>query len=308
MSFIRSAMAVFRALAIAAACAVAAFGVLAVLDPFAPAPAPSAAPGGATAALQGRIAALRLAISDDEAALRRAGVAAADTASRLQIEAQIAAASERRDLTLRQAEAIRAGLRAGTTLSALAAIRDSTMVGQLLSRQAALEAQIATESARLRASHPTMRALLAQRDAVALQIRQEAANIAAALDAEAALDASQIARLEAALPAGTSAAPAADRATREAALAARRAELDRLVDAYFDIPAETAVAPGRAEPFRPLNLGLAGAAGLALLVVQFAFRRARRRPAEHDELAAWAADPDPETAPETAVAPLRRAS
>ena len=95
-----------------------------------------------------------------------------DAASRAQHEAQLAAATERRDLALRHAEAIRTSLDAGVTPSSLAEIRDSVVIGQLLTQQVALDATIATEGARLRGNHPTMRALTAQRTALVTQIRR----------------------------------------------------------------------------------------------------------------------------------------
>lgn len=203
-----------RGTLIAAATGAAAFGLLVVFQPFGSAvtvdPAAITADGPGTA-LKSRIEAQRLALRDTETALSAADatVPSASAATRAQYETQIAAATERRDLSLRHAEAIRRALQDGTALSSLAGIRDSVMVGQLLSQQAALDGKIALESARLKANHPTMRALNAQRVALTSQIEQQAASIATALETEAGLDDAQIALLEAQRPsAETSPAPA----------------------------------------------------------------------------------------------------
>jgi len=188
-----------RALVIAAATGAAAFGLLVVFQPFgktAPTAAVTVTGSPEATALQGRIEALRVALRDSETALDAAkatsATASPDAASRAQYDAQIAAATERRDLALRHAEAIRTSLDAGVTPSSLAEIRDSVVIGQLLSQQVALDARIATDGARFRANHPTMRALTAQRNALTIQIGQEAANIAAALESEAKIDDAQI--------------------------------------------------------------------------------------------------------------------
>lgn len=310
----------FRGTLIAAATAAAAFGLLAVFQPFARAPEPVAVVAdnaGAQAALQGRIEALRLSLRDTETAIGDAsavsgGAAPTSDANRMQYEAQIAAATERRDLALRHAAAIRAELEAGGSVSSLTGIRDSVVIGQLLSQLAALEAQIAIEGARLLAAHPTMRALNAQRASLQTQIRQEATNIAAALEAEAKLDNAQIALLQGQLPAMASAAAPADTSALEAKAAAQRAELDRLVDAYFNIPPATADRTAVAsDPFSLPNRIVIGVAAFAAIAAQvlLAFRR-RRTEREAEDMAAWEADEDPELEADliSEPEPLRRAS
>ncbi|HZY69072.1 MAG TPA: hypothetical protein VFE52_10810, partial [Devosia sp.] len=197
-----------RALLIAAATAAAAFGLLVVFQPFdSPAPGTtdtvSATGSPAAVVLASRIETVRIALRDSEAQLETAQAtdaapptASSDSTLTAQYQAQIAAATERRDLARRHAEAIRTSLDAGVTPSSQAAIRDSVVVGQLLSQQATLDAEIAEQRARLQTNHPTMRALTAQRSALTTQIRQEAANIAAALEAEARIDDAQIELLE----------------------------------------------------------------------------------------------------------------
>jgi succinoglycan biosynthesis transport protein ExoP len=312
-----------RALVLAAATGVAAFGLLVVFQPFGRAvtePAAVTVSGSpAATALQRQIEALRIDLRDAEAArdAAKASALAAPSpaaASRGQYEAQIAAATERRDLALRHAEAIRASLEAGVTPSSLASIRDSVVIGQLLTQQVTLDAQIAVEGARLRANHPTMRALNAQRTALAGQIRQEASSIAAALEGEARIDDAQIALLEAELPKLLEATPApADTSGLELRTVTLRAELDSLVDAYFNIPPATAATaqPATIDPLNASNLAVVGVAAVAALLFQIllAARRRRPEPAEPAEtdVAAWAEDRDPEFGLEEPE-PLRKAS
>ena len=313
----------FRALLIAAATGAAVFGLLVVFQPFGKAPAAPAAMtvsgSPAAAALQQRIEAARVALRDTETALDAAKTAPAspspDAASRAQYEAQIAAATERRDLALRHAEAIRTSLEAGVTPSSLAAIRDSVVIGQLLTQQVALDAQIATEGARLKGNHPTMRALTAQRNALKDQIRQEASSIADALEAEARIDDAQIKLLEAQAPSFAATPPAADTAALETMAAAQRAELDGLVDAYFNIPPATVTTtplPAEAaNPLSALNLAVVAIAAVAALLFQTwlaAGRRRRTATAAVADEAAWVDDDDPETILVEEPEPLRKAS
>lgn len=309
-----------RALLIAAATGAAAFGLLVVFEPFGKTAAPAAVTitGSAEAtALQGRIEALRLALRDTETALDRAatnaGAISPDAATRAQYEAQIAAATERRDLARRHAEAIRASLNAGVTPSSLAEIRDSVVIGQLLARQGALDAQIAVEGARFKANHPTMRALSAQRTALTTQIRQEAASIASALEAEAKIDDAQINLLEEQLPTLAQSPVAADTSALETRAAAQRAELDSLVDAYFNIPpAVTTSAPAArsADPLSLTNIAVVGVAAIAALLFQFVLATRRRQSprATAADVAAWDDDHDPEIVIAEEPEPLRKAS
>ena len=314
----------FRALVIAAATGGAVFGLLVVFQPFGKPPAPPAAVtvsgSPAAAALQREIEDARVALRETEASLEAAKVAptgiSPDAASRAQYEAQLAAATERRDLALRHAEAIRTSLDAGVTPSSLAEIRDSVVIGQLLTQQVTLDATIATEGARLRGNHPTMRALTAQRTALVTQIRQEAVNIASALEAEAKIDDAQIKLLEEQMPALSSSSPAAvDTAALEVAVAAQRAELDTLVDAYFNIPPATVTATtgsaAPADPLSALNIAVVGVATIATLLFQIVLASRRRRPARElsaADVAAWEADHDPEIVVVEEPEPLRKAS
>jgi hypothetical protein len=310
-----------RALVIAAATGAAAFGLLAVFQPFgktAPTAAVTVTGSPEATALQGRIEALRVALRDSETALDAAkatsATASPDAASRAQYDAQIAAATERRDLALRHAEAIRTSLDAGVTPSSLAEIRDSVVIGQLLSQQVALDARIATDGARFRANHPTMRALTAQRNALTIQIGQEAANIAAALESEAKIDDAQIKRLESELPRLAQAQTPADTSTLETKVAAQRAELDTLVDAYFNIPPATVTAtsatPDAADRLSVMNLAVVGVAAVAAILFQLLLAASRRRgpQAAEADVAAWQSDSDAEDVIAAEPEPLRRAS
>lgn len=312
-----------RALLIAAAAGAAVFGALVVFQPFGKVPATSTAVTvtgtPAADALEGQIEAARVSLRETEAALDNvksdaptAGLSPAANV-RTQYEAQIAAATERRDLALRHAAAIRESLDAGVTPSSLATIRESVVIGQLLTQQSVLDAQIAVEGTRFRANHPTMLALNAQRNALATQIRREAAAIATALESEAKIDDAQIKLLEEQLPAETVDAPVPDTAALEAQLAAQRAQLDGLVDAYFNIPAATVSAPAQpAQPdlLSPLNLLVVGVAAAAAILFQILLTLRRRREPEPtaEDVAAWEEDSDPEIVVVEEPAPLRKAS
>jgi hypothetical protein len=312
-----------RGLVIAAATAGAAFGALVVFEPFGRAPPPvpaEVATAPASLALQQRIEELRLSLRDTEMALDAATSApTGDSATRAQYEAQIAAAIERRDLARRHAEAIRESLDAGVTPSSLAAIRDSVVIGQLLAQQSALDAQIAIDGARFRSNHPTMLALNAQRNSLVTQIRREAANIASALESEAKIDDAQIKLLEAQLPTEVAQPSAPDTSLLEAKAATQRAELDSLVDAYFNIPPAAATVPvpsASAEPFSIASLAVVGVAFAAAMLFQIllAIRRPRRpaipeaAAADEDDIEAWDADQDPEVVIDDEPIPLRKAS
>lgn len=305
-----------RGLMIATATAGAAFGALVVFEPFGrtvgPAPAISST-SPASLALQQRIEAIRLSLRETGQAIEDASAAPAsgDAATRAQYETQIAAATERRDLALRHADAIRKSLDAGVTPSSLAAIRDSVVIGQMLTRQATLDAQIAVDSARLRANHPTMRALNAQRDALTTQIRQEAASIASALESEAAIDNTQIKLLQAQLPA-LAPADTTDIASLEARDKAQRIELDGLVDVYFNIPAGVTTAPAAAprNDLRLVNLLVVGLVALLALLLQIILAARRRRVPIAADLANWRGDHDASTVPSSGpvIEPQRKAA
>lgn len=291
-----------RGALISLATAAVAFGAVAVFHPFEPAAAPSlAAPskGAEAKALEGRIEALRMALRAAEAnSAAPAAIPTADSASRVQFEAQIAAAAERRDLATRHAKSIRDALATGLAISSFAKIRDSVVIGQMLSQQAALDAQIAIEGTRLRANHPTMRALLAQSASLATQIRQEATNIAAALESEAQLDDKQVSLLQSQMPAQSAAIVEPGPPISGATLAAQRAELDQLVDTYFNIPPAATVTPNASrDPVTSVTLGAAILAGLAAAVMQIALAARRRRRAQDANIKAWREDHDPDLGP-----------
>lgn len=310
---------VFRSLAISAATGALVLGVLVALHPFdTTVAAVTASP--ALSALETQIAQARDALRQTETALASVNGASqlAGPSGTGALDAQLAAAIDRADLARRHAQAIRDALASGREVASLAEIRDSVVVGQLLAQRSALEAEIAEQGARLGPSHPTMRALEAQRRALLAQISAQAAAIATALEAEATIEDSEISRLRSAL--GT---PDAPTNTGDPIVDLRRkadlqqAELDRLMDAYF----QEKSAPGTVlrDPLagitNPINLLCAGLAALAALVIQLAIglerRQARRR--ANADLDAWVADQDTIAALTTPVAPLpktelRRAS
>lgn len=312
----------FRALVLAAAAAGAALGLLAVFHPFAP---PSATAivtsGGDSDALRHRIDTARAGLADIQTALdnvngRAVAVSPSgpDTSLRAQYEAQIADAIERRDLARRQAAAIREAMKLGLPIASLAGIRESVVIGQLLARQAALDAQIAEQGARFKKSHPIMRALFAQRDSLAVQIRAQAASIVAALESEAELDDKQIAVLQTQLGTAAAAFPSLPtvNSTLAAKAAAQRAELDILMDAYFKLPSATAVASPSAPALLTLpNLLVVAVAGIAALTFQIALVRRRHARDSVADMAMWEDDVEPELPieyPEPVAVPLRRAS
>jgi hypothetical protein len=306
-----------RALLIAAATGAAVLGLLVVLHPFeAVRPAVAVTADPAADALRAKIADARDALAHTEAALRNvngpsSAIGPDVSNDSAQLEVQSAATTERRDLALRHAQAIRAALKSAADLGALAEIRDSVVIGQLLTQRAALDAQVAEQGARLKPIHPTMRALNAQKAALAAQVRAEAASIATALEAEAKLDDAQLKQLQSRLGGPTTTAAAPDAGTLAARASAQRTELDGLVDSYFDLAPKAVGASGSpANILSPLNLFVAAIAAIAAAMFQLglALRRRRLRRQATADLARWHRDHDPELPAEPAMPELRRAS
>jgi hypothetical protein len=301
--FLLSALSgLLRAVAVAAATGAAVFGLLVVFHPFAPPALPAAVTVDATTSdvLRTRIDAARTALRQTEAALgappgQSLAVGPSPSVARDQLESQLADAVERRDLALRHAKAIRDVLTAGLDVSSLAGIRDSVVVGQLLAQQAALDQKLAEQGARLKANHPVMRALQAQRNALTIQITSEAASIATALESEAKLDDAEVKMLQSQLgasPARAAVATPSVKPSLETQLSTQRAELDGLMDAYFGLkPATAALAAPNL--LSPLNLLTIAVAALAALIFQAALslRRARQR-REAADIARWRDDRD----------------
>jgi uncharacterized protein involved in exopolysaccharide biosynthesis len=303
-------------LLLAAATAAAAFGMLVAFRPLDGTPPPR--PSTGNPALHAKIDSARAALRETETALNSAAVGAtsiAAPADSTQLEAQIAAATERRDLALRHAQAIRDGLEAGGILASLAEVRDSVVVGQLLSQQAALDAELAEQGARLKPSHPTMRALLAQKRSLVAQISAQAAAIADALDSEAKMDDEQINNLQSQLaaipPAPAKALPQSTQALTAKA-ASQRAELESLMDSYLQPPGAATVSPAP-NLLGPLNLLVVAVAFAAAILFRIALVLRRARRDRSADIARWQADHDPETITEPPSvsepdAVLRRAS
>jgi uncharacterized protein involved in exopolysaccharide biosynthesis len=281
-----------RAAALAAAAGVAAFGLLVLFHPFGPQGVAPALTNGDMAALHTRIDAARIALQATETALAAQPPAAVSALPDAQLPAQIAAVTDRRDVAARDAEAIRAALKARADVSSLAEIRDSAVIGQLLAQQADLDSQLAEQGAKLKANHPTMRALAAQKSALASQVEAQAAAIASALEAEARLDDAQLKTLQprlAVLPASPT-----NTAALTAEATAQRAELDGLIDSYFGAPPVAAPVGAKPDWLNPLNLLVAAIACVATLVGQLLLAIRRRRLARQADLARWRADADPE--------------
>jgi len=324
MSFRGAIVGSVRGVLIAIATGGAALGLLAVFHPFAPPPltATLAIPPGSSAAdvLQQKIGAARDTLRQTQQALDnvKGGSLAVSSGAPAagEFDAQIAAAIERRDLAGRHAQAIRDALKSGTDLGSLAGIRDSVVIGQLLSRQTALDAQIAEQGARFKPNHPVMRALAAQKAALVDQVKAEAASIASALESEAKLDDAQI-RLLQSQSSGAPASVAGD-TNNAAALGARRdaaqTRLDQLLDAYFSLRPGSAATLGASSAgpdnlLSPLNLFVVAVAALVAMIGQIGFALRRRRlHREALDLALWTHDRDPEHAPEPAVAAHPRQS
>ena len=311
----------FRGLLLAAATAGAVFGLLVVFHPF-DAAGTNDGPFGSPAAtaLQQQIEAARIVLAATEAALDNVkaetpGATPSAESGNAQYGAQIAAATERRDLALQHAAAIREALKSGLPVASLADIRDSVVIGQLMSQQAALDAQIAEQGARFKANHPVMRALNAQHTALAAQIGDKATSIALALEAEAKLDDAQIKLLQTRLDGLAvvgGATSTADPAAMQARAVAERTELDRLMDAYFRLqPVEAAQQPATAS-LNPLNFVVIAVAAIAAILFQIVLAAGRRTPpAPARDLSAWAEDREARTEPVATPQPapaLRHAS
>jgi len=313
MSFSSSVSAATRAVLIAAATGAAAFGLLVVLHPFVgPTLAPPAIGTPASDAIEQQIETTRDALRRTEAAVAALSTSQSSTLPNpsAQLDAQIAATTERRNLAQRHAEAIRVALKAHTDLNTLAEIRDSTVIGQFLARLSTLEATIAEQRTHFKPNHPIMRALTAQRAALLVQINNEAANIATSLETEAKLDDAQVKQLQtqrSAIPVTTDTG-LADLTSLQAQAAAQRAALDALMDSYFGLP-HTTPAP-RIDPIlsalSPLNLFVAAIAALAALAAQIGFALRRRRLRLENDLTRWRHDRDLENAPEPVVATVLR--
>ena len=305
-----------RGVLIALATGGAALGLLAVFHPFAPLPlsASLAIPSGSNAAevLQQKIDTARDTLRRTEAALDAAKPTSLSVSSTAptgaELDAQIAAATERRDLALRHAQAIRDAIKSGADLGSLAEIRDSVVVGQLLGQEAALDAQIAEQGARFKPTHPVMRALLAQKTALLDQIKAEAAGIATALESEARLDDAQVKLLQS--NGGGISSPAssipADTTTLVTQREVEQTQLDQLLDAYFSLKpgsnSDVIAASDSSTLSSPLNLFVIAVAFVAALVMQIGLGLRRRRlHREALDMALWTADSDPERAPEPVV-------
>ncbi|KQT51620.1 hypothetical protein ASG47_01665 [Devosia sp. Leaf420] len=102
---------------------------------------------------------------------------------------QITSAQERKNTAQSRAAVIRGLLERGQPIESIADARNSTVIQQLSQEKARLQGQLAQLSATLLSNHPTVRALNAQIAELDTRINQEGYRVAAALEAEAQVEA-----------------------------------------------------------------------------------------------------------------------
>lgn len=109
---------------------------------------------------------------------------------------QITSAQERKNTAQSRAAVIRGLLERGQPIESVADARNSTVIQQLSQEKARLQGQLAQLSATLLSNHPTVRALNAQIAELDTRINQEGYRVAAALEAEAQVEADLEASLQ----------------------------------------------------------------------------------------------------------------
>ena len=105
------------------------------------------------------------------------------------IATQITTSQERKNTALSRASLIRGLIDQGQPIEGVADVRNSLVIQQLSQEKARLQGELAQRSATLLSSHPTIRALSAQVAELDNQITQEGRRVAAALEAEAQIEA-----------------------------------------------------------------------------------------------------------------------
>lgn len=200
------------------------------------------------------------------------------------VSSQIAEAQARRNSAEARAKVVRDLIAAGQPLDGVADVQKSGVVQGLLQTKAGLSAELAQKSTTLLANHPTIKALRSQIAAIDSQIATEGAKVAAALDAEAKVEADLEQRLRgelerARLTAGDAAANGVTLVGLEREAQAQRDLLDSYLARYADgvsrggstapadvrLVSEATPAAEPASPNVPLTLA---AVGLAALVLQ----------------------------------------
>lgn len=109
---------------------------------------------------------------------------------------QITSAQERKNTAQSRAAVIRSLLERGQPIESVADAGSSTVIQQLSQEKARLQGQLAQLSATLLSNHPTVRALNAQIAELDSRINQEGYRVAAALEAEAQVEADLEASLQ----------------------------------------------------------------------------------------------------------------
>jgi succinoglycan biosynthesis transport protein ExoP len=201
------------------------------------------------------------------------------------VSTQIAEAQQRRSAVEGRAKMIRDLIAKGQSPEGVSDVQESAVVQGLLQTKAGIASELAEKSTTLLANHPTIRALRAQLRELEAQIAAEATRVAAALDAEAQMEAGIEQRLRDELAAAK--ANAGDAAKGGVTLVSleREAQAQRdLLDSYLARFADTAAKGGAvaatdvrmvseaipadepSSPNFPLTLGIAGLAALLLQV------------------------------------------
>ncbi|MDB5506507.1 MAG: hypothetical protein JWR75_1145 [Devosia sp.] len=112
------------------------------------------------------------------------------------LSTQVSAAEERRGNAETRADLIRKLIDQGQSIEGLPDVRDSIVIQQLSQAKATLQGERAQAAATLLSSHPTILALDAQITELARQIAIEGRSVAAALDAEAQIEAASVVSLQ----------------------------------------------------------------------------------------------------------------
>jgi uncharacterized protein involved in exopolysaccharide biosynthesis len=105
------------------------------------------------------------------------------------IATQITSAQERKNSAQSRANLIRGLLDSGQPIDGVADVRNSLVIQNLIQSQATLQGELAQRSSTLLGNHPTIKALRAQIGSIQGQIAQEGRKVAAALEAEAKIEA-----------------------------------------------------------------------------------------------------------------------
>jgi succinoglycan biosynthesis transport protein ExoP len=201
------------------------------------------------------------------------------------VATQIAEAQQRRSAVEGRAKMIRDLVAAGQSPEGVSDVQDSPVIGSLLQTKAGLSSELAERSTTLLANHPTIRALRAQLRELDAQVAAEATRVAAALDAEAQMEAGIEQRLRDELAAAKVSAGDAAKGGVTLVSLEREAQAQRdLLDSYLARFADTASKGGAvaatdvrmvseaipatepSSPNFPMTLGIVGLAALLLQI------------------------------------------